>query len=94
MITNLGSPLTDDQFQQLTSLVSGLNRDQIIWSSGYLAGATSQSTYTNTESNAIQTEQQTDIINNTDKSSTKALTIIYGSRTGNGEMLAKKMEET
>ncbi len=93
MITNLGSPLTDDQFQQLTSLVSGLNRDQIIWSSGYLAGATSQSTYTNTESNAIQTEQQTDIINNTDKSSTKALTIIYGSRTGNGEMLAKKMEE-
>ena len=93
MTTNLGSPLSDEQFQQLATFVSNLNRDQIIWTSGYLNGTLLQLSNTApetlTESSSQLIEEQLSSASTTNK----VLTIIYGSRTGNGEMLAKKMQE-
>jgi sulfite reductase (NADPH) flavoprotein alpha-component len=99
MSTFQGSPLSEQQFQQLSSFVAGLNRDQIIWSSGYLAGIYAQVSQSLNEQNIVQSSEPsnntTDLqVNASDSVSEKILTIIYGSRTGNGEMLAKRMEQS
>lgn len=71
------SPLNEDQLKQLRNLHSSLNDNQLFWLAGYLAGALN-STVSNQISNPILKTE---------------LTILYGSRTGNGEGIAKIIAE-
>ncbi|MEI7504184.1 MAG: flavodoxin domain-containing protein, partial [Paludibacter sp.] len=80
MNKNTSVSLSQEQIQQLSEFASSLTKEQLAWASGYLAGVSSQS-------NDFQ-------INEVEKlpaENTKpVLTILYGTRTGNGEGLAKK----
>jgi len=75
------SPLSSDQFEVFSKLASSLNEVQLAWLSGYLAALTAQKGIPA----EIKTEAKPEA-----KTSFGALTILYGSRTGNGEGLAKK----
>ncbi len=71
--------LSAEQLEQLTKLTSSLSKDQQLWVSGYLAGLGAQQ-----GGNALAQPVSAAA------SSQDSLTILYGSRTGNGEGLAKK----
>jgi len=71
--------LSAEQLDQLTKLTSTLSKDQQLWVSGYLAGLGAQQ-----GGNALAQPASAAA------SSQDSLTILYGSRTGNGEGLAKK----
>jgi sulfite reductase (NADPH) flavoprotein alpha-component len=71
--------LSAEQLEQLTKLTSSLSKDQQLWVSGYLAGLGAQQ-----GGNALAQPVSAAT------SSQDSLTILYGSRTGNGEGLAKK----
>lgn len=71
--------LSAEQLEQLTKLTSSLSKDQQLWVSGYLAGLGAQQ-----GGNALAQPLSAAA------SSQDSLTILYGSRTGNGEGLAKK----
>lgn len=73
--------LTTVQLEQFTSLVRSLNREQLAWISGYLAAFASL----NKASEKVEPERVSEKSQNQGK-----LTVLYGSRTGNGEGLAKK----
>jgi sulfite reductase (NADPH) flavoprotein alpha-component len=75
------TPLTTVQLEQFTSLVKSLNKEQLAWTSGYLAALSSVNLTPENESH----ETISAIPHNLVK-----LTILFGSRTGNGEGLAKK----
>ncbi|ADQ80681.1 sulfite reductase (NADPH) flavoprotein, alpha chain [Paludibacter propionicigenes WB4] len=75
------SPLSDDQIELFTRLTNSLSKEQLAWVSGYLAGFSASGV--SSESPEIQEPVAETNIQNT-------LTILYGSRTGNGEGLAKK----
>jgi len=75
------SPLSSDQFEVFSKLASSLSEVQLAWLSGYLAALTAQKGIPA----EIKTEAKPEA-----KTSFGALTILYGSRTGNGEGLAKK----
>lgn len=75
------SPLSDDQIELFTRLTGSLNKEQLAWVSGYLAGFLASGV--SSGSPEIQEPVAETNIQNT-------LTILYGSRTGNGEGLAKK----
>ena len=81
MSLNTNSPLSTEQIDFFSKFTATLNKEQLAWVSGYLAGLSAQ----NTEPN-----QDVSIGEITTKVSPKALTILYGSRTGNSEGLAKK----
>lgn len=74
--TNLPSPaLGDMQLSQLTQAISGLNKDQLVWASGYLAGlAASHQVGLTAESSAI-----------TSDAPQASVTILFGSQTGNAK---------
>ena len=76
--------LSAEQSELFTKFTGSLNKDQMLWASGYIAGLLAQYEKTavpeTTELNAPATTQA-------------GLTILYGSRTGNGEGLAKKAQE-
>jgi sulfite reductase (NADPH) flavoprotein alpha-component len=83
MNTNI-SPLSPQQFELFTQLIRSLNKEQLTWVTGYLAGLSAQnisSEITETESSSSENDSQ------------NILTILYGSRTGNGEGLAKRALE-
>ncbi|MCX6228258.1 MAG: flavodoxin domain-containing protein [Bacteroidia bacterium] len=71
--------LSAEQLEQLTKLTSLLSKEQQLWVSGYLAGLGAQQ-----GGNALAQPVSAAA------SSQDSLTILYGSRTGNGEGLAKK----
>ncbi len=71
--------LSAEQLEQLTKLTSSLSKEQQLWVSGYLAGLGAQQ-----GGNALSQPVSAAA------SSQDSLTILYGSRTGNGEGLAKK----
>ena len=80
MANNISGALSAEQLDLLTKLTSSLNKEQQVWVSGYLAGFTAGNgglIPLSQESNVTATTQNT-------------LTILYGTRTGNGEGLAKK----
>lgn len=79
----IASPLTAEQQELFTQLCSTLNDVQLAWISGYLAAQTAQAIQTATPVSASATAT-----NATDAA--KTLTVLYGSRTSNGESLAKK----
>jgi len=76
---SLSGALSAEQLELLTKLTGSLSKEQQVWVSGYLAGLS--------ERNGEQISQQVEIATTSAQS---ALTILYGSRTGNGERLAKK----
>jgi len=77
--TTISGALSAEQLELLTKLTRSLSKEQQIWVAGYLAGLS--------ERNGEQVSQQ---VENATSSAQSALTILYGSRTGNGERLAKK----
>jgi len=76
---SLSGALSAEQLELLTKLTGSLSKEQQVWVSGYLAGFSAR--------NGEQVSQQ---VENATSSAQSALTILYGSRTGNGERLAKK----
>lgn len=81
-----GTPLEHQKVEILEQLTNGLTPVQIAWIAGYYAALSANS------------EQETDLSVETkqtiqETSHSKAITILYGSRTGNGEGLAKKAEQ-
>ena len=69
--------LSDSQWQQVNQAIAPLNRDQLTWVSGYLAGlAQSQSAGT---APVVQESVEAE----------KTLTILYGSQTGNAKGVAQ-----
>ncbi|HJV76985.1 MAG TPA: assimilatory sulfite reductase (NADPH) flavoprotein subunit [Paludibacter sp.] len=75
------APLSADQIELFTRLTGSLNKEQLAWISGYLAGLSAQ----NILSDIPEVEDRVVEVN-----TQNTLTILYGSRTGNGEGLAKK----
>jgi len=81
---NISGALSAEQLDLLTKLTTSLNKEQQVWVSGYLAGFSAR--------NGSQvSDQQEDIL--APASQHNGLTILYGSRTGNGEGLAKKAKQ-
>lgn len=78
------SPFTEEQFETIKKLLNPLNEIQIAWISGYIAGLSNQ-TPSGEKAESSETET-TDYAN-------RPLTILYGSRTGNGKGLAKVAEK-
>lgn len=83
MITNI-TPLSTEQSELFSSLLNSLSQEQLMWISGYLAGMSTQKTVSNTPEIVVQTAEP---------GLQETLTILYGSRTGNGEGLAKKAQQ-
>ena len=79
MENSLSGALSAEQLDLLTKLTGSLSKEQQVWVSGYLAGFS-----------ARNGEQVSPQVENATSSAQSALTILYGSRTGNGERLAKK----
>lgn len=75
------SPLTGEQAEDLSRLVTGLSADQISWVSGYLAG------FNAARQSAISVAQPLapPAVN------AEAVTVLSGSQTGNAEKLAEKL---
>ena len=84
MSNNFATPLSAEQSDTFRQLTSSLNEVQLAWMSGYLAGITAQ--------NGVQAPAPfKNEINKTQGPG--PITILYGSRTGNGEGLAKKAQK-
>jgi len=79
ILNESNSPLTKDQAEQLSRLVSDLRNDQITWLSGYLAGITAAgAAIAPAEAQAAAQPAEA-----------PELTILYGSQTGNAEGIAQ-----
>ncbi|MFB0913034.1 MAG: flavodoxin domain-containing protein, partial [Glaciecola sp.] len=83
MTTNNGnnsfSALTQEQLQLLSGAASSLNKEQLIWASGFLAGL----------SGSVSTLQIPASVETTKPAaSVPTLTILYGSQTGNSKGVA------
>lgn len=89
---NILSPLifNDTQKQQIESLVHGLDDRQLLWLAGYLTGL-SQSPITTKA--PVKSPVNGISIHPVIKTDLPDLTILYGSRTGNGAAVAKKLKE-
>lgn len=81
MINNISGALTAIQLDLLTKLTTSLSKEQQVWVSGYLAGFSARN------GEQLLATGETESVNSTHQ---RTLTILYGSRTGNGEGLAKK----
>nr|WP_297347102.1 assimilatory sulfite reductase (NADPH) flavoprotein subunit [uncultured Glaciecola sp.] len=73
------SALTEQQLQLLSGAASSLNKEQLIWASGFLAGL-SGSVSTLQTSSSVETANPV--------ASVPTLTILYGSQTGNSKGVA------
>jgi sulfite reductase (NADPH) flavoprotein alpha-component len=77
------APLTDDQIEQLNQLLQGMEGWQVEWLSGYLSGYRA----------AQQAINEPALTMETVSAEQPALTILYGSQTGNAEELAVQLAE-
>lgn len=73
-----GAVLNDQQWNAITQAIVGLNRDQLTWVSGYLAGMASGA-------NALVAAPAAAVAVSAD---TPVLTVLYGSQTGNAKGVA------
>lgn len=76
--------LSDIQFAKLNELLNELTENQMIWLSGYLEGRLSSGVKGTLTENRIIDEPKNHVAN---------LTIIYGTETGNCQVLSEKMAE-
>lgn len=84
-------PLSAEQFKLLSELTNSLTPEQINWLSGYFAGLSAQSfKATPASEKPTKTFVLPTPIATKPASQGKPLTILYGSRTGNGEGVAKQ----
>jgi sulfite reductase (NADPH) flavoprotein alpha-component len=85
-ISEYSSPLSRDQAEQLRRLVEGLMPDQLLWISGYLAGicATSAPTSSEWPQGSVQSLSRLE--------ARPALTVLFGSQTGNAEKIAERLK--
>ena len=74
-------PLTEEQTIHLHSAVTGLSAEQLQWVSGYMAGLAAAGAPAIA---APLTAPQSD----------ERLTILFGSQTGNGEAIARALQNT
>jgi len=84
MSNNFATPLSAEQSDTFRQLTNSLNEVQLAWMSGYLAAITAH--------NGVQTPVPFKNGNNKIQG-LSPITILYGSRTGNGEGLAKKAQK-
>lgn len=92
MTNNNFLPLSADQIKLLSELTGTLSPSQINWLSGYFLGLAAQAVKSN-ELPALTSQTSTSLQSPPSGSAvvtTKPLTILYGSRTGNGEGVAKQ----
>ncbi|WP_145477304.1 assimilatory sulfite reductase (NADPH) flavoprotein subunit [Staphylococcus warneri] len=95
-ITN--SPFNEEQAKQFNELLPTLTPEQKLWLSGYLTASQQAETNESVTSNQIaQQDQQTETML-ADKEpevtpESRAITILYGSETGNAQSLAEIFEE-
>lgn len=75
------APLTDEQIAQLNQLIQGMEGCQVEWLSGYLSGYRA----------AQQAMQEPALEMGSVGAEQPALTILYGSQTGNAEELAEQL---
>ncbi len=73
------SPLNDQQIKTLSDLASGLNREQIVWISGYFQGLLAGSGPAQTSAATSSTGQK------------PKLTILYGTHTGRSKTIAANL---
>ena len=83
VLTEHNSPLSQSQAEQLSQIVDELRSDQITWLSGYLAGLTAAANAG--AAAAVQTAAEA--------APAPAITILYGSQTGNAENVARLAAE-
>jgi len=89
MSIKLNGSLSSDQLELFTSFVATLNPSQVAWISGYLAGLSAQGqSVSEVQAQSIAAVATEAVVST--GSAQPTLTILYGSRTGNGEGLAKK----
>ncbi|WP_243347051.1 assimilatory sulfite reductase (NADPH) flavoprotein subunit [Parabacteroides sp. FAFU027] len=89
-MNNLTTPLSAEQAQQLSQLIAHLSREQTYWVSGYFAGLLAQKPAIAAQpSPEISAVIAPEVVAEAIPAKAKVLTILYGSRTGNGEALAK-----
>lgn len=82
--TNAFVPLQEQQLSKITQAVSGLSRDQLVWTSGFLAGmAQGQAGDTGT---IASVESQ-------NSAASASITVMYGSQTGNAKHAASDYAE-
>lgn len=82
MSFNIQNPLNPEQQDLFAKLLATLNKEQTIWISGYMAGIGAQTPLGENLSTAAAASAEP-----------TTLTILYGSRTGHGEALAKQAQE-
>ncbi|MBQ4831084.1 assimilatory sulfite reductase (NADPH) flavoprotein subunit [Alteromonas sp. CI.11.F.A3] len=79
-----GAVLNEQQFNAITQAISGLNRDQLTWISGYAAGmAAAQGGAVAATADSAVAPAQTDA---------PTLTILFGSQTGNAKGVAQQCQ--
>jgi sulfite reductase (NADPH) flavoprotein alpha-component len=85
-------PLSDEQLKLLTELTNSLSPEQINWVSGYFTGLSGRGITTATPIAEKSSKAFTFNAPTVSKpvETSKSLTILYGSRTGNGEGVAKQ----
>ncbi|QJR81615.1 assimilatory sulfite reductase (NADPH) flavoprotein subunit [Alteromonas pelagimontana] len=79
-----GAVLNDQQWNAITQAIHGLNRDQLTWVSGYLAGVAAG------QAGGMPVAASSQGGNDT--ASTPTLTILYGSQTGNAKGVAQQFQ--
>jgi len=84
--------LSQEQQQMVDTLSQTLNTRQLDWLSGYFAGKVSVGS-TNQQVVALPQNMFTNLTFDSETASKPKLTILYGSRTGNGAMVAKKAQK-
>lgn len=80
----MNSPFNQEQVELLNRLLPTLTESQKIWLSGYLAASQSASVPGTTEAPAAELP-----VGNTGQTTSKEVTILYGSQTGNAQGLAE-----
>jgi sulfite reductase (NADPH) flavoprotein alpha-component len=82
--------LNDNQKQQLDLLLKETNKDQLIWLSGYLAGMANSRPASVNSHDSLTTSK---VITENGSNSDIELSVLVGSRTGNGTLIAQKLKD-
>lgn len=84
------TPLTPDQQDKFSALANSLNELQAAWIAGYMAALTNAAKPATLPTLEASTQQENAAIV---PGPAQPVTILYGSRTGNGQGLAKQLEQ-
>jgi sulfite reductase (NADPH) flavoprotein alpha-component len=82
--------LNDNQKQQLDLLLKETNNDQLIWLSGYFAGLANSRPVSINGHDSLTTSKS---ISENGSNSSIELSVLVGSRTGNGTLIAQKLKD-